>query len=194
MESSPGFDLVVVGGGLVGLASAYRILERSPGLRLAVLEKEAVPAYHQSGHNSGVVHAGLYYAPGSLKARLCREGREALQQFCEEQEIPLLERGKLVVAVDESELDRLAELKRRGDANGLRGLTELTPGEWREIEPHVHGIRALHVPESGVVDFRLVAARLASSLQARGARLELGAQVERIDRDGDGLVVRTSAG
>jgi L-2-hydroxyglutarate oxidase len=194
VESSQGFDLVVVGGGLVGLASAYRILERSPGLRLAVLEKEAVPAYHQSGHNSGVVHAGLYYAPGSLKARLCREGREALQEFCEEQEIPLLARGKLVVAVDESELDRLAELKRRGDANGLRGLAELTPGEWHEVEPHVHGIRALHVPESGVVDFRLVAARLAASLQARGARLELGAQVQRIDRDGDGLVVRTSAG
>jgi L-2-hydroxyglutarate oxidase len=194
VESSQGFDLVVVGGGLVGLASAYRILERSPGLRLAVLEKEAVPAYHQSGHNSGVVHAGLYYAPGSLKARLCREGREALQEFCEEQEIPLLARGKLVVAVDESELDRLAELKRRGDANGLRGLAELTPGEWHEVEPHVHGIRALHVPETGVVDFRLVAARLAASLQARGARLELGAQVQRIDRDGDGLVVRTSAG
>jgi (S)-2-hydroxyglutarate dehydrogenase len=194
VAGSTEFDLVVVGGGLVGLASAYRILERAPGIRLAVLEKEAVPAYHQSGHNSGVVHAGLYYAPGSLKARLCREGRQALQEFCEEHEIPLLARGKLVVAVDESELDRLAELKRRGDENGLQGLAELTREEWREIEPHVHGVRALHVPETGVVDFRLVAARLAELLQARGARLELGALVMRIDENGDGLVLRTPTG
>jgi (S)-2-hydroxyglutarate dehydrogenase len=194
VSDSAGFDLVVVGGGLVGLASAYRILERAPGLRLAVLEKETVPAYHQSGHNSGVVHAGLYYTPGSLKARLCRDGREALQAFCEEHAIPVVVRGKLVVAVDESELDRLAELKRRGDENGLRGLAELTPEEWREIEPHVHGVRALHVPETGVVDFRAVAARLAALLQERGARLELGTRVERIDREGAGLFVRTSTG
>jgi (S)-2-hydroxyglutarate dehydrogenase len=194
MTGPPGFDLVVVGGGLVGLASAYRVLERSPGLRLAVLEKEPVPAYHQSGHNSGVVHAGLYYAPGSLKARLCREGGDALEELCAEHGIPLLRRGKLVVAADESELDRLAELQRRGAANGLRGLTALEPAEWRELEPHVRGIRALHVPETGVVDFGLVAQRLVMLVRARGGAVELGTRVGGIDRAGDGLVLRTTAG
>jgi (S)-2-hydroxyglutarate dehydrogenase len=187
-------DLVVVGGGLVGLCSALALLERSPGLRLTLLEKERTPAFHQSGHNSGVVHAGLYYAPGSLKARLCREGREALGRFCAEHEIPLSTRGKLVVAAEEAELDRLAALRRRGTENGLRGLAELAPAEWRELEPHVRGVRALHVPETGVVDFRLVAERLAALLRERGARIELGARVEGIERDGDGLAIGTAAG
>jgi (S)-2-hydroxyglutarate dehydrogenase len=194
MSSSPGFDVVVVGGGLVGLASAHRILERSPDLRLAVLEKEAAPAVHQSGHNSGVVHAGLYYAPGSLKARLCREGRQALEEFCAEHEIPLVLRGKLVVAVDESELDRLAELERRGTANGLRGLVALEPAEWRELEPHVRGVRALHVPETGVVDFARVAEQLVSLVRSRGAAVELDTRVDGIDPTGGGLVLRTSSG
>jgi L-2-hydroxyglutarate oxidase len=192
--TEPAPDLVVVGGGLVGLASAYRILERSPTLRLVVLEKEPVPAFHQSGHNSGVVHSGLYYEPGSLKARLCREGAAALRAFCAEHGIPLLERGKLVVAVREQELGRLADLARRGTENGLRGLTELDEGEWDELEPHVQGVRALHVPETGVVDFRLVAGRLAALLRERGAELRLGVRLERIDRDGDGLVLGTSEG
>ena len=187
-------DLVVVGGGIIGLASALALLERAPGLRLTLLEKESALATHQSGHNSGVVHAGLYYVPGSLKARLCREGKAALEAFCEEQDVPLRRCGKLVVAVDESELDRLAELKRRGLGNGLDGLTELDDTELREVEPHVSGVRALHVPETGVVDFRLVAERMAAQLRRRGAHLELGARVERIDRDGNGLVVRTASG
>jgi L-2-hydroxyglutarate oxidase len=187
-------ELAVIGGGIVGLASALRILERSPGLRLTLLEKEATPAFHQTGHNSGVVHAGLYYAPGSLKARLCREGKAALIDFCAEHGIPLHVRGKLVVALDETELERLAELRRRGTENGLRDLAELEPGEWDEIEPHVRGARALHVPETGVVDFRLVAERLAALLRERGAEILLGARVERIDRDGDGLRLHTAAG
>jgi L-2-hydroxyglutarate oxidase len=192
VADSSAFDVVVVGGGLVGLASAHALLERSPGLRLAVLEKEAAPATHQSGHNSGVVHAGLYYEPGSLKARLCREGRERLAAFCAEQRIPVHVRGKLVVAVDETELGRLAELRRRGTENGLAGLAELADGEWRELEPSVRGVRALHVPESSVVDFRLVAERLAAQLRDRGARIELGARLDRIERDGDGLELATS--
>lgn len=184
-------DVAVVGGGLVGLASALRLLDRTPELRIAVLDKEPHVATHQSGHNSGVVHAGLYYVPGSLKARLCREGAALLRSFCAEHEIPLQTRGKLVVALDESELDRLTELKRRGTENGIADLQELDGTELREIEPHAHGIRALHVPESGVVDFKLVAQRLADALRARGAQLVLGEALEEIRQRNGGLVLRT---
>lgn len=187
-------DVIVVGGGIVGLASALALLERSPGLRLTLLERENALAVHQSGHNSGVVHAGLYYAPGSLKASLCREGKGLLEAFCAEHEIPLRRCGKLVVAVDESELDRLAELKRRGVGNGIETMAELEAEELLGVEPHVRGIRGLHVPETGVVDFRLVAEKMADVLRARGARLELGTAVARIERDGDGLAVTTTSG
>ncbi len=187
-------DVIVVGGGILGLAAAVSLLERSPGIRLTLLEKEPALAFHQTGHNSGVVHAGLYYSPGSLKATLCREGRGLLETFCGEHEIPLERCGKLVVAVDESELDRLAELKRRGTGNGLDGLVELDESELRRIEPHVRGVRGLHVPETGIVDFRLVAGRLADLLRDRGVDLRLGCRVERIEQDGDGLTVVTSTG
>ncbi len=188
------FDVAVVGGGLVGLASAYRLLERSPGLRLALLEKEPGPARHQSGHNSGVVHAGLYYEPGSLKARLCREGREELVELCSDHGIPVYRRGKLVVAVEEGELERLAELARRGRANGIRELQELDAGGLREVEPHVCGLRALHVPETAVVDFGLVAERLAGLLRRQGGDIRLGEPLERVERDGDGLLLETPGG
>ena len=194
MAATRSFDVVVVGAGLVGLATAHALLERWPRLRLAVLEKEVTPAAHQSGHNSGVVHAGLYYAPGSLKARLCREGRQALSRFCADHGIPLRVRGKLVVAVDEAELPRLAELERRGTENGLQDLGGLDEADWRPLEPHVRGIRGLHVPETAVVDFRLVADRLAALLDEAGARVDLGTRVERIDRDGEGLVLATASG
>jgi L-2-hydroxyglutarate oxidase len=185
-------DVIVVGGGILGLASALALLERSPGLRLTLLEKEPNLAAHQSGRNSGVVHAGLYYAPGSLKASLCREGRAALEMFCSEHGIQLQRCGKLVVAVDDSELDRLAELKRRGIGNGLEGLAELDAAELREVEPHIRGIRGLHVPETGIVDFRLVAERMAEVLRSQGANLELGTRMERVETDGEGLAVTTT--
>jgi (S)-2-hydroxyglutarate dehydrogenase len=184
----------VVGGGILGLASALALLERSPGLRLTLLEKELELAVHQSAHNSGVVHAGLYYAPGSLKASLCREGRTALELFCSEHEIPLQRCGKLVVAIDESELPRLSELKRRGAENGLQGLAELEEAELREIEPHVRAIRGLHVPETGIADFRAVAERMADLLRSRGASLGLGTRVQRIEQDGEGLALATTRG
>jgi (S)-2-hydroxyglutarate dehydrogenase len=187
-------DVIVVGGGILGIAAAVSLLERSPGLRLTLLEREPALAFHQTGHNSGVVHAGLYYAPGSLKATLCREGRSLLETFCREHEIPLERCGKLVVAVDESELDRLGELKRRGTGNGLEGLVELNESELRRVEPHVRGVRGLHVPETGIVDFRLVAGRLADLLRERGADLRLGCRVDRIEQDGEGLSVATSTG
>jgi (S)-2-hydroxyglutarate dehydrogenase len=188
------YDIVILGGGIVGLATAYRLLEQRLGLRLAVIEKEPALAEHQSGRNSGVIHAGLYYAPGSLKARLCREGKDALERFCEEHDIPFERCGKLVVAVDQTELGRLAELKARGEANGLRGLEEVGPARIAELEPRAAGVRALHVPETGIVDFRRVALAYADDVRARGGQILLGHRVIEIRRFGDELVVETTQG
>lgn len=187
-------DVAVVGGGIVGLAAAYRLLARRPGLRLVLLEKEPEVALHQSGRNSGVVHAGLYYPPGSLKARLCREGRAELERFCEEHGVAYERCGKLVVATREEELPRLAELRARGEANGLRGLEELGPERFRALEPHAAGVRALHVPETGIVDFRRVALALAEEVRARGGEVLLRRRVTGVRRSGDELVLETSAG
>jgi L-2-hydroxyglutarate oxidase LhgO len=188
------YDVAIVGGGIVGLATAYRLLERRPGLRLAVIEKEHDLALHQSGRNSGVIHAGLYYAPGSLKARLCREGKDALERFCGEHEIAFERCGKLVVAVHENELPGLAELRLRGEANGLRGLEEVGPERIREIEPHAAGIHALHLAETGIVDFRRVALALADEVRAGGGRILLGHRVTDIERIEREIVVETSRG
>jgi (S)-2-hydroxyglutarate dehydrogenase len=171
------YDVVVIGGGIVGLSTAHQLLERRPGLRLAVLEKESELATHQSGRTSGVLHAGLYYRPGSLKARLCREGKASLERFADEHGIPYEARGKVVVALDESELPRLEELERRGTANGVPGLRAIGAGELRELEPHVAGIRALHSPTTGVIDFRLVADAYADEVRARGGDILTGHEV-----------------
>jgi L-2-hydroxyglutarate oxidase len=188
------YDLAVVGAGLLGLASAYRLLERSPRLRIVVLEKEPGPARHQSGHNSGVVHAGLYYAPGSLKAQLCRAGAAALREKCGEWEIPVIRRGKLVVASSEAELERLAELERRGRENGIDGLQMLDGDELRRIEPDVQGVRALHVPETSVVDFKLVAARLTDELRARRVEFRFGARLTGVEARTGHVRMQTTAG
>jgi (S)-2-hydroxyglutarate dehydrogenase len=180
------YDVAIIGGGLIGLATAYRLLEARPGLRLAVLEKEPELARHQSGRNSGVIHAGLYYTPGSLKARLCREGMEAVKRFADERGIPYELCGKLVIALDESELAPLAELMRRGLANGLRGLADVEADRIRELEPHATGIRGLHVPETGIVDFRRVALAYADEVQAHGGDILLGSRVVGLDRRGGG--------
>ncbi|HZD16710.1 MAG TPA: L-2-hydroxyglutarate oxidase [Actinomycetota bacterium] len=186
------FDVAIVGGGLVGLATAYRLLERRPGLGLAILEKEPDVALHQSGRNSGVVHAGLYYAPGSLKARLCREGHAELERFCQEHGLPFERCGKLVIATDERELPRLADLKARGEANGLAGLEELGPDRIREREPHASGLRALLVPETAIVDFRAVALALVDVVRALGAEILLGRPVTAISRAGPEMVLETA--
>jgi L-2-hydroxyglutarate oxidase LhgO len=187
-------DVVVVGGGLIGLATALTLLQRHPGLRLAVVEKEHFHTAHQSGRNSGVIHAGLYYPPGSLKARLCREGRELLIAFADEHEIEYSLIGKLVVASDEGEVARLDELRRRGDANGLVGLRYLDAEEVRDVEPHVVGFRALHVPESGIIDYRKVAEAYAARIRALGGEIVLGASVNAIEPHRDHVEVKWSSG
>jgi len=165
------FDVAVIGGGIVGLATAHALVRRVPHVRLTVLEKEPDLATHQTGHNSGVLHSGLYYHPGSLKARLCRTGKTDVERFADAHEVPWERAGKLVVALDPSDLPRLSALRERGDANGLQGLEEIGPERIREIEPHVTGLRALWVPQTGIVDFRRLALALAGDLELAGVRI-----------------------
>jgi len=187
------FDVAVIGAGLVGLGTAMALLAERPGLRLAVLEKEQRVGTHQSGHNSGVIHAGLYYQPGSLKARFCTEGRHAMAEFATEHQIPYRLTGKLVVATKESELPRLASLAERGRANGL-AVREVAAGEIAEIEPEVRGIRALHIPESGVIDYRLVSAAYGKTVANGGGQVLCGHGVRRLTRTGSGWLAETDGG
>jgi L-2-hydroxyglutarate oxidase len=183
---------LIVGGGLIGLATAYRLLERFPLARITLLEKEAVVGAHQSTHNSGVLHAGLYYAPGSAKAKLAVTGIQQMTKFCRTEGIPHEICGKLVVAVTAEELPRLDELLRRGIANGLQGLRKIEATEMRKIEPHVNGLAAVHVPEEGIVDYRQVCDRLAVRVQERGGRIVTGAKVARLERKAGAWVATTT--
>ncbi|HWF56641.1 MAG TPA: L-2-hydroxyglutarate oxidase [Solirubrobacteraceae bacterium] len=171
-------DLAVVGGGLIGLAVAREQLLRRPGDRVVVFERELSLALHQSGRNSGVIHSGLYYTPGSLKARLCREGRARLLEFAAAHEIPHRVCGKVVVATRAQELPRLDELERRALANGLRGVRRLDAAGLRELEPHIRGLAALHVPETGVIDFAAVARAYADEVTRLGGSVRLGVRVD----------------
>src|SRR5690242_7872793 len=146
-------EVLIVGGGIVGLATAYRLTEKYPDVRVTILEKEPEVGMHQTGHNSGVLHCGLYYQPGSIKARLAVSGIRQMVAFCQENAIPHDVCGKLVVAADESEVPRLHTLEERGRTNGLEGVRWLTAAEMREIEPHVGGVAALRVPQEGIVDY-----------------------------------------
>lgn len=177
------YDVCIVGAGLVGLAVGRALVEDFPGLALAVVDKEHEVARHQSSHNSGVVHSGLYYRPGSLKARLCVAGRQAVYELCEDQGIAFRRSGKVVVATESSELTALDELERRGRANGLTGLRRIGPEELAEHEPNATGIAALHVPEAGVADFPAVAAHHADELRAEGADILTGAEVTDISHE-----------
>lgn len=188
------FDVTIVGGGIVGLATALRLQQRRPALTIAILEKEPELATHQTGHNSGVLHAGLYYQPGSLKARLCREGKTEIEAFAEAHDIPVDHCGKLVVAVDPSELARLDALRDRAVANGVPGLEVVDRERIRELEPHAAGIRGLWSPRTGVIDFRRVALSMADELRAGGAEIRTGHTVSAIDVRPSEVVVTTGRG
>jgi (S)-2-hydroxyglutarate dehydrogenase len=192
LSSSDRLDVCVVGGGLIGLAVARALVDQFDGLSLVVVDKESEVARHQSSHNSGVVHSGLYYKPGSLKARLCVEGRRATYELCENEGISHDRSGKLVIATMPSEIPALDELERRGVANGLVGMKRLGPEEMREIEPEATGLDALHVPEAGVADFPAIALHHAEALEKAGAVIETNAEVESITQDDD--VVTATAG
>ncbi|MBV9945551.1 MAG: L-2-hydroxyglutarate oxidase [Myxococcales bacterium] len=187
-------DAIVIGGGVVGLASALALTAARPGASIAVLEKEKGLAAHQTGHNSGVIHAGLYYKPGSLKATTCARGRALLEKFCEEHGVPFERCGKVVVATTEAEVPRLHELERRGRANGLTGIKRISVDELREREPHAAGVAALHVPETGIVDYARVVQAYAAELARRGGQVRTGARVTRIQRRGDRVVAESTDG
>ena len=192
--STERFDVVVVGGGILGLATAYQLLTSRPDLRIAILEKEADLATHQSGHNSGVLHAGLYYAPGSLKARLCRQGKALIEEFGERHDIPFERCGKLVVALDEGELGRLAALRERAIANRVPGLEEVGPERIVEIEPEAAGIRGLWSPETGIIDFRRVVLAIAEELRDQGVTIHTGQAATGFEERGTEAVVSTTRG
>ena len=187
-------DLAVIGGGIIGLAVARELLTRHPRLSVTVLEREPHVGFHQTGHNSGVIHAGIYYMPGSLKAKLCVEGAAEMYEFCEENGIDHARCGKVIVARDESELPGLDELERRGRENGVPGLRRLSVAELHEVEPHCRGVAALHSPNTGIADFPGVARALARQLEERGVTVATGAGVEGVSENGGRLVLRHTRG
>jgi len=188
------YNVIVIGGGVVGLAVALEITRRFPHLRLLVLEKEDRVARHQSGHNSGVIHSGLYYKPGSLKARLCVAGAGAMIEFCREHSVPHKVCGKVVVATSPHELPRLKELRQRGEANGLTGLRLIGPEELREIEPHAVGLQALLVPSTGVTDYAAVCQKYSQLISTAGGTVLTSALVTGMKRLVGEIVVETSRG
>ncbi|MGA0848643.1 MAG: L-2-hydroxyglutarate oxidase [Chthoniobacterales bacterium] len=185
---------LIIGGGLVGLATAWQLLRSGRVPTLTLLEKEPEVGAHQSTHNSGVLHAGLYYKPGSLKARLAVEGIREMTAYCREKNIPHEICGKVVVAVDESEIPRLNELEARGQANGLTGLRRLDREGLRAIEPHAAGIAALHVPEEGIVDYAAVCRALRDDIESMNGRIVTAAEVSKLQESKDGWVAATTAG
>jgi len=188
------FDVIVVGGGIVGLATAHRLLEAKPQLKILLLEKESKLAAHQTGNNSGVLHSGLYYKPGSAKALLAVSGLQQMLAFCREHGIAHDQCGKIVVATEQSELERLEHLWTRGNANGLQGLRKLNPRQIKEIEPHAAGLAAIHVPQEGIVDYPAVCEKLGELIRKAGGEIKLNARVLKMVPDGNEQVVATSAG
>lgn len=183
-------DIIIIGAGIVGLATALTLKERRPGLKVLVLDKEDRLAMHQTGHNSGVIHSGLYYKPGSMKARNCISGYHDLISFCRREEIPFEICGKVVVATSQEEVPRLEVLWERGNENGLKNLKKLSAAELAEYEPHVHGVAAIHVPQTGIVDYTRVSEAYAAVFQRLGGQIELGKEVTDIQPGtGDTTVV-----
>ena len=186
-------DVAIIGGGIVGLATAYRLLERFPGKKVVILEKEREIAQHQSGHNSGVLHSGIYYKPGSLRAINCREGKLAMEAFCEKEQIVFERCGKVIVATTREELLQLERIYERGLANGI--ACQMIHGErLREIEPHAAGIQAVHIPEAGIVDYRQVCERLLQRILEAGGTIKTSAKVTGMFRRDNRMIVSNDAG
>ena len=188
------YQVAIIGGGIIGLSTALRLTERHPDCRVVVLEKEQQLAQHQTGHNSGVIHSGIYYAPGSSKAQFCTAGVGLLTQFCQENDIDFERCGKVIVATSESEFGRLDTLLQRGIANGVQGLEEIGPERLKEIEPHAFGLKAIWAPNTGIVDYKKVANAYAAKIRASGGEIVTGATVRAIRESEGSLVVETTQG
>ncbi len=187
------FDVAIIGAGIVGLATGYQLSRRHPGLRVLILEKEADLARHQTGHNSGVLHSGIYYKPGSLKATNCRTGKAAMEAFCREEGIPFDICGKVIVAVSDDELPALERIHERGIANGVQ-VEMIDRARLAELEPHAAGVRAIHVPEAGIIDYPQVCVRLADHVRRGGGQIVTGARVTGMHTSSDEVQVETTAG
>jgi L-2-hydroxyglutarate oxidase LhgO len=186
-------DIAILGGGIVGLATAFNLTERYPRLRVLVVEKEAAVGEHQTGHNSGVLHSGIYYKPGSLKATNCRTGKQAMERFCAEHGVPFDICGKVIVAVSESELPALERIFERGQQNGVQAEM-IGPERLKELEPHAPGVRAIHVPEAGIVNYRQVCRKMAELLAERGGEVRTGARVLGLRSEERQVAIQTSSG
>jgi L-2-hydroxyglutarate oxidase len=193
MNNNESSSLLVVGGGIVGLATAYRFMERFPGRTARVLDKEKAAGQHQTGHNSGVIHSGIYYRPGSLKAKLCREGKQLMERFCAEEGVKVEICGKVIVATSESEIPRLDNLLERGKANGV-SCDRIGPERLGELEPHCAGIQAIHVTEAGIVDYGEVVRRLEKRICESGGSVVTSARVSRLEESGNEVIAHSSAG
>jgi L-2-hydroxyglutarate oxidase len=187
-------DVTIVGAGIVGLATAYTLLQRTPALRVTVLEKEGVVGRHQTGHNSGVIHSGVYYRPGSAKARMCLRGRELMIGYCESKGIPMRQTGKLIIATEPTELSALAAIRERAAQNGISDVLPLTAEEIRAREPEARGLAGLEVPSTAIVDYRQVLHSLVEEITARGGEICFSSRPTGMGVEGDRLLVRTSNG
>lgn len=194
MSANPVLDIAIVGGGIVGLATARTLVERHRGLDIAILEKEAATAQHQTGHNSGVIHSGIYYRPGSLRARMAVEGSRRMMAFCEQNGIPFDRCGKVIVATETLQIPALEELERRAAANGVAGVSMIGPDELTSLEPHATGIQALHVPSAGIVNYSLVAQAYRTLYEQGGGEVRTGAEVFAIAEEPDALRLTTAQG